>query len=199
MVAYWVGTSSISHAQSANGSARWSERGMFAFGFLVADFGLGQEQGVQRGRQNLQDCSTEEYFCADGSFFSLVLPRQCVALNEGSWSVGDIRSELLGRWSSVSEHSWDEYYFIGSPRQPKAVFAYRLGSGITSIYVDVTGERDFAEMARSGALARALDSRGSDRQNIDRYSYGLSTFDRMGICVDPEAAIADEAAAQLSN
>ena len=169
-----------------------TDRGVFVYGYLALDFARGIEvAGMQR---SLRNCSDEDYFCADGVVFNIVLPRSCGSIGPTTtWRLGELETTVIGRqggWrANTVRHGLpsDETYYLHTNVRPDVVFAYSPLGGVMTIYYDPRGRTDFVTMARDGELDRFTTSAIGDPQR-DALTMELITLDTFSECRRPAAS-----------
>lgn len=163
-----------------------SDREVYVFGTITVDF---IHKAEAAGRiKGLSDCSTAEYFCADGEVFNVVLPKACGVIHPGmSWRAGKLETIVLGRDRSPREagrgtarRSRSRYY-LQTSEYPEIVYVYSPDAGVTSIFYDPRKRIDFVGAARSGRLA-TLEQEVLQDPTTKWSVRPLATLDSFGVC-----------------
>ena len=160
---------------------------MFSFRNLNFDFFYGR---VDTGfiDSPLIDCSNDTYRCLNSREFRLVLPRDCTAIREARvgtvWSVGDVRTEVLGEENTAPGHGagTGRKLYVGSPDLPNVLYQLDRSHGVETILWDYPGGSvDLRELARDGRVSRWLYEWGSDPAKRNKV-YPMTSLDPMGRC-----------------
>jgi hypothetical protein len=174
------------HAFQSSPAPKWSERGVFVFGYLVVDFQIPEERYYQYRSARIQNCSNEEFYCISGGWvFQLALPKKCGPIHVGdSWGVGDISVSVLS--TKVEGSDLDIHrtiskttYWVGSERRSNTVYRYDPRLGVIAVMHDPAREVDLVGMAKKGDLP---DISTLSRPGSSAVYFPLTTFDLFGQC-----------------
>ena len=177
-----------------------NDRGVFVYGYLVADFRVGVE--VAGMRFPLQNCSSDTRYCSKGHLFNVVVPRFCRDLDPriGTvWREGDLETTVIAQSNrptdigpaGATRTANSTVYYLQTNRRPDVVFAYSGERGVFLIYYDVRHESapreavDFPALARNGQLdhftQQAIGDAGREHMVLP-----LLTLDRFASCLPEE-------------
>jgi hypothetical protein len=155
----------------------------FSFAGITFDFTYGN-WGYGAQIETLVDCTNNDFYCLSSPTFSVVVPRYCADLRPGSWSLGDVHTELVLRQVGplpIHGGGSGTTLYLGSPDRPYRLFVYDPYLGLTGIYWDPHHEINFMTMARDGRLEAWLRDR--DTAEIrQRLYFPRTSFADVGSC-----------------
>lgn len=169
-----------------------TDRGVFVYGGLLLDFMRGIERGARF--HSLKNCSTEEFYCVDGNYFNVVIPRSCADFKPEigmTWRLGKLETTLIGKANDSNVPNYHRMptgplygtYYLVTNEQPDVVLAYSPRRGVTTLFRDVRREDaiDFLALARSGELA-AFAREAWNNPLRGRLILNLATMDTLAEC-----------------
>jgi hypothetical protein len=156
----------------------------FSFAAITFDLSYGYwRSGAQV--EPLADCSNERSYCLSSPTFSIALPKRCLDLEAGHWSVGSVRTEIVFRQVETAPpiHGGGSAttLYLGSAQRPHQLFVYDLSLGLRGLYWDEHPDLDFIAMARAGSLGSWLESRESMAARWQFY-FPLTTLGLVAEC-----------------
>lgn len=138
--------------------------GVFKFGSVQLDFSHRQAR-FAGGPDGLQDCSNATYWCAFGPRdIRFAIPRRCADLERGVWTKEGIETRVANRQEGV--------VYLTTRNAPNLMLEYRMGQGVSAIFLDPARNELFGETVDDETIALAASSR----------MYNPATEGRMAIC-----------------
>jgi hypothetical protein len=164
----------------------WSPRGVFAFGGIALDF---ERKAFRADFEEgpLVDCSTADAYCARSSLIALALPKTCGRMDDGAWTVGDVRTRVL--WEGSPPGGGDPriappVYLLGDEAHPNIVYRYTERMGVQAIYYDRQNRMRLTDMAKADGLKDLDQKILADPLLGYRLYRGVVTLDMFGNCHD---------------
>jgi len=182
----------VSEATAAQAPVAWTPPGFpgwttarhhFSFSGITFDLDY-RNWGYGSQIETLIDCTNNQFYCLSSPTFSVVVPRYCADLRAGSWSLGNVHTELVLRQVGplpIHGGASGTTLYLGSPDGPHRLFVYDPNLGLSGIYWDPHNEIDFMAMARE----RRLEAWLRDRNNAEirqRVYFPRTSFADVGAC-----------------
>lgn len=138
--------------------------GVFEFGFVQLDFAHRQAR-FAGGPDGLEDCSDATYWCAFGPRdIRFAIPKRCADVERGVWTTNGIETRVA--------NSQDGVVYLTTRNAPNLMLEYRIGQGVSAIFLDPARNALFGETVDDETVAWAASSR----------LYNAATEGRMAVC-----------------